>query len=282
MPIYYGNQFLDTEQLGNVQINTVYQGTNLVQSSTPLIPVFPNGLTGFFDFSNPLTYNNTGSTIYSLTTPYQINGNQTGSLDYLGVSPSTASFITTDNTASVNSLFWCNVNDDNNFRSEFELTGTQAAWTIVMAVKYITVPTAGAYKGAALFSNVNAVNQANAFIFRDADYSNESYITLGNTRIVTGLNLNLNQWYIIQVSVGGPSQSDGVYYNINNTITGSVGGASGTGCEDKWSFNRQINNLGSEQRGGKGFCGVTAIYSRGLSATEMSYNFDNLKGRYGL
>jgi len=283
MSIYLGNTEIGKELVDSYELGNVYLGANLIQQGMPILPVVTNGLTGFFDFSNSLTYNNTGSTTYTLTTPYERNGNQTGSLDYLGTqTPSTASFITTDNTASVNSLFWCNVNNNNNFRSEFELTGSQSAWTIVMAVKYLDVLIGGTYPGAALFSNINAISQANAFIFRDSSQLNASYITLGNTPVVTGLYLDLNQWYIIQVSVGGPSQVDGVYYNINNTITGSVGGVSGAGCEDQFSFNRQIGNLGSDQRGGKGFCGVSAIYSRGLSADEMTYNFNSLRNRYGL
>jgi hypothetical protein len=288
MPVYYGNQLLNTEQFGSTQINTIYQGANLVQSYSPLIPIIPNGLIGFFDFSNPLTYNNTGSKLYTLTTPYQTNGNQTGSLDYAGGTPPTSSFITTDGTASVTSLYFSGVNTGNNFKSDFELANPlypgQDAWTIVTAFKYTEVTVGGSAPGACPFANLNTIGEANCFIFRDSSQSNTSYLTIGNN-IISGcdnFSLNLNQWYILQISIGGVDAPNGVTYNINNTLTGSVASTPGTACVEQWSFNRKLATTNSTQRGGKGYFGVSAIYDRGLSAAELTYNFNSLKNRYGL
>jgi hypothetical protein len=82
-----------------------------------------------------------------------------------------------------------------------------------------------------------------------------------------------NQW--VYVTLAKPSGSSSALYYVNASYVGTAGAYTTPAKTPTW-FNRG----GAEQW--KGNCSVIQAYNRALTATEISQNFNALRGRYGL
>ena len=83
-----------------------------------------------------------------------------------------------------------------------------------------------------------------------------------------------NQW--VYVALSKPSGSSSASYYVNGFLVGT-GTAYSTPTQTPTWLNRE-GGSGSW----KGNCSIIQVYNRALTATEITQNFDALKGRYGL
>ena len=104
------------------------------------------------------------------------------------------------------------------------------------------------------------------------------YVYIGNgsgwlaaPSIISSTNMNVNQWY--QVSFTSTGSGSTLYLNGVNVGT-SVHSPSG------WGSSYYLGTGAGEYL--KGNIATTQIYNRALTATEVSQNFNALRGRYGI
>lgn len=118
------------------------------------------------------------------------------------------------------------------------------------------------------------------------NYSNDTAINQNfYTHLVVSSGLSANTWYCAAITYDGNTNSSITYYNGNNTeLSRTTVGTPPTG------FVGTMNNitlgkgfhLGGAERIYSGRVSNTQIYNRALTASEISQNFNALRGRFGL
>ena len=118
------------------------------------------------------------------------------------------------------------------------------------------------------------------------NYSNDTAINQNfYTHLVVSSGLSANTWYCAAITYDGNTNSSTTYYNGNNTgLSRTTVGTPPTG------FVGTMNNitlgkgfhLGGAERIYAGRVSNTQIYNRALTASEITQNFNALRGRFGL
>jgi len=118
------------------------------------------------------------------------------------------------------------------------------------------------------------------------NYSNDTAINQNfYSHLVVSSGLSANTWYCAAITYDGNTNSSTTYYNGNNTgLSRTTVGTPPTG------FVGTMNNitlgkgfhLGGAERIYAGRVSNTQIYNRALTASEITQNFNALRGRFGL
>jgi len=115
------------------------------------------------------------------------------------------------------------------------------------------------------------------FILRNTISTNGLIVRTTSSPIV------INTWYNITVTYNGTSSPNGVNFYVNSTLFSNLVG------QDNLSstiLNTQVGAIGARPSVGDGYLpgniSSTQIYNRVLSATEITQNFNALRGRYGI
>jgi len=249
--------------MGIVVVNgTAINNSKTTTGNVPIPPptntnVITSGLQLYYDASNASSYPGSGNIVYDLS-----GNNRTGSLQgTTGGYSSTAGgtwtfngtnqFITTSFQPS--SIFTLQMAFDNTY-------SYSADWNRGIFSTF-GVNTNGIYIGTQL--NMGNTSGMHMWIDNNAFYS-----------IGTSSTFNINQWYIMTVVSTGSQVK--IYLNGNTTpITTVNGGTTHSGTlaigESKYDSNYW-----------KGYIGNTLVYNRALSVSEITSNYDSLKGRFGL
>jgi hypothetical protein len=155
----------------------------------------------------------------------------------------------------------------------------------VVASSVKNIPALNANFTVNLFTKPTVATYGNILILADSGYNNECQIItnsttvvvtkFGGTTLVSGGTLSLNTWYNI------------VYIQNNSTgslyINGSQIASDSIVPQIAATSNIILgayNTSGPEPYGG--YTAIAQIYNRALSATEVSQNFNALRGRYGI
>ena len=117
-------------------------------------------------------------------------------------------------------------------------------------------------------------NSAGNILSRGTDYTlNASSTTIAFTSTPNGnrsaTSQTLTGWHMIAVTTGAGTTK--IYNNNVEVGTGASTAAATTGTSDIYLMQNNTGNLGS-----------FFFYQRALTATEIGYVWNNLKGRYGL
>lgn len=275
MPIYYSSQSLDNQYLGANQILTAFQGNKIVQGN--YLPVIGSGLVSFYDFQNSYSYPGTGTQAYSLLSLNQLtNPVYTGSIDAIFSPPTASSVVESGSLGKM--LYYPNKNGYNNFRMEPGYSTILYDWTVVVACKYLDLPS-GAYPYASIFSAQSNASTNHYVRYNSGSLGMEIYIDNISLGSAVGP-FDLNEWHIVQIAVSG-SGNPQLIWNIDNVATGSAYYAPNL-VTDIVNKKFTQNQIVTDNGGGKGYLQVMGLYNRQLTADEMAYNFTLLNTRYGI
>jgi hypothetical protein len=145
------------------------------------------------------------------------------------------------------------------------------------------------------FSNSNFMqlinNQNNSYVGYEFAKNPDNLVyfligrATGNYLIVNITNpLTVNTWVNICVTYNGTSLASGVNMYLNGVLTGTTIGGDSLGTQTNISnFPTLIGKRNPSSQGFfNGNISNVQIYNRALSATEVSQNFNALRGRYGI
>lgn len=167
-------------------------------------------------------------------------------------------------------------------------------FTLEIIVMWNSVPTAG--NGHYFMANVNPTgvppNLTGGFQFGYIPNHGFTFATYGNNSSLNGngsfdgipsviFTPSINTWY----HVVGLKLTTGYYLYLNNNLwssylTSSNGGNAPTSL--KIGLRERDLNFAAQQRYLNGRISLAKIYNRGLSLSELSQNYNALKGRYNL
>jgi hypothetical protein len=280
MAIYYGSTATGNLYRGTDQLGVIYYGSTEVNPGTIDSPILLTGLTSYYDAANELSNPGSGSKWNGLLNTYTLS-NTTASFaqrftsapiefDNLGGSIGGVVY----NPISGSSGVYNNINFNPNWGDN------RSTWSVLISCYIEDVDDDiidGRKLGGIMFANPSA-NPLGFYTFWYVEPNGNWDLSVNSSPIAGGTNqIPLNQWHIVQLSVGGGTVS----WNINNLYTGSAAGG------------QTLNNAFATMTGPgfvpvtpgdswKGYTQVMAFYSSSLNQTQMAANFESLRSRYDI
>ena len=139
------------------------------------------------------------------------------------------------------------------------------------------------------WQNIAAKYLAGAFQWRvQTNNSLQAYIQKSDTNYVelldTSINYNSGDWYNVYITYKNIADSVKLYTNSILKDTESAGTLSMINADGALTFGcREVaSSAGSYEKYMNGEIGPIQIYNRALSASEVLFNYNGLKGRFGL
>jgi len=249
--------------LDGIVINNAGTTAGNIPVQTSSTSVVTSGLQLYYDASNASSYPGSGSIVYDLS-----GNNRTGSLQgTTGGYSSTAGGTWTFN--GTNQYISTNYTPPSVWSIQMAFNNTysyQAEWNrgIFSTFVYTGIDSTsyGFYIGTQYFYP-GGQNGMHMYIDGNSQYS------LGTTSTFA-----INTWYILTAVSNGSNVS--VYLNGNTTPIQSTSGTT----TPKVALSIGLSGFNTNYW--KGYIGNTLVYNRALSTTEITQNYNTLKGRFGL
>jgi len=205
----------------------------------------------------------TGSNVYDLS-----NNNKNGTLTAAGMYNSSINggvftFNGTNQILSTPYVLTASPSSSFTIQQAFYNTSTYDIWNRGIFNAFLYPPGSGVYIGT---QNINSPGQPGMHMYTGGN----TLTSIGTTSTFT-----TNTWYILTAVATNTSVT--VYLNGNTTaLATSSTGASGN------TLALSIGRSGYDTDYWLGYIGNTLVYNRALSTTEITQNYNALKGRFGL